>query len=63
MSGFLQSRFQLACAAFLTALGLLIFNKIDSAQWASMTTWVLGLYFSAQVAETAVTKKPPDNPV
>jgi hypothetical protein len=63
MSGFLQSRFQLACAAFLAALGLLVFHQIDSAQWVSTTTWVLGLYFSSQVAETAVTKKPPDTPV
>lgn len=47
MSGFLKSKFQLACAAFLAALGLLIFHQIDSAQWVSTTTWVLGLYFSA----------------
>lgn len=63
MSGFLQSKFQLACAAFLTATGLLIFHLIDSAQWSSTTTWVLGLYCSASVAESAVTKKPPDTPV
>lgn len=62
MSGFLQSKFQLACAAFLSALGLLIFGKMDSGQWVSFNTWLLGLYFSAQVAEVVATKQSPANP-
>lgn len=56
MSGLLQSRFQLVCAAFLAALSLLVFDKMTSEQWVSFNTWVLGLYLSSQVAETAVTK-------
>lgn len=60
---FIRSKLKMAVAAYLIALALLVFNQIDSAQWVTYTTWVLGLYFGANVAETAVTKKPPDNPV
>jgi hypothetical protein len=55
-----QTKFQLAGASFLAALGLLVFAKIDSAQWVSFNTWLLGLYFGANVAESAVTKTPVD---
>jgi len=57
---FLHSKFKLACAAFLAALGLLIFGKMDSAQWTSFNTWLLGLYFGANVAEAAAVKKSVD---
>lgn len=59
---FLHSKFKLAVAAYTTALGLLVFHVIDSAQWVNYTTWVLGLYFGANVAEAAATKKSPDVP-
>lgn len=57
---FLHSKFKLTCAAFLTALGLLLGGKIDAAQWVSFATWVLGLYFAANVGDSIVTKKATD---
>lgn len=59
---FLHSKFKLAVAAYVIALALLVFHVLDSAQWISYTTWVLGLYFGANVAEAAATKKSPDAP-
>ena len=57
-----QTKFQLACASFLAALGLLIFGKMDATQWTSFNTWLLGLYFGANVAEAAAVKKSVDTP-
>lgn len=57
MNWFLHSKFKLACAAFLAALGLLIAHLITADQWVSFNTWALGLYFGADVAVSAVTKK------
>lgn len=37
---FLHSKFKITVAAFLTALGLLLANRIDAAQWVSFTTWL-----------------------
>ncbi|MEO5811535.1 MAG: hypothetical protein ABIU96_03865 [Rhodanobacter sp.] len=57
---FLHSKFKLTLGAFVTALGLLLLGKIDSAQWVSFTTWVIGLYFAANVGDSVVTKKVAD---
>lgn len=57
---FAHSKFNLACAAFLAGLGLLIAHMLTSEQWVSFTTWTLGLYFGSSVADSAVTKKPTD---
>ena len=57
---FLHSKFKLTVAAFLTALGLLLAGKIDATQWVSFTTWVIGLYFAANVGDSVVTKKAAD---
>lgn len=54
---FASTKFQLACAAFLYAGAALPLHLIDSAQWVSFNTWLLGLYFGAAVAESATTKK------
>jgi hypothetical protein len=59
---FIRSKLKMAVAAYLIALALLVFHQIDSAQWVTYTTWVLGLYFSANVAEAVATKKSPDIP-
>lgn len=55
---YLHSKFKLVAAAFLAALGLLLFDKITAEQWVSFNTWALGLYFGANVADAVVTKKP-----
>jgi hypothetical protein len=57
---FLHSKFKITVAAFLTALGLLLANRIDADQWVSFTTWLLGLYFAANVGDSVVTKKSTD---
>ena len=57
---YLHSKFKLACAAFLAAFGLLAWGKIDSAQWVSFNTWLIGLYCGANVVESFVTKTPVD---
>jgi hypothetical protein len=57
---FLHSKFKLTVGAFIVALGLLLSGKIDSAQWVSFTTWVIGLYFAANVSDSVVTKKAAD---
>ena len=57
-SWYLHSKFKLACAAFLAALGLLLFGKITADQWVSFDTWLLGLYFAADTASAVVTKTP-----
>jgi hypothetical protein len=55
---YLNSKFKLSIVVILFALGLLLASKIDSAQWVSMTTWTLGLYFGANVANSAFAKPP-----
>lgn len=60
MNWLTQTKFQLAAASFLAALGLLVFAKMDSAQWVSFNTWLLGLYFGSDVAQSAVTKSATD---
>lgn len=57
---FLHSKFKITVAAFLTALGLLLANRIDADQWVSFTTWLLGLYFAANIGDSVVTKKSSD---
>jgi len=57
---FLHSKFKITIGAFLTALGLLLAGLIDAAQWVSFTTWVIGLYFAANVGDSVVTKKAAD---
>lgn len=57
---FLHSKFKLTCTAFLTALGLLLAGLIDAAQWVSFTTWVIGLYFAANVGDSVAAKKSTD---
>ena len=57
---FLHSKFKITVVAFLTALGLLLANRIDADQWVSFTTWLLGLYFAANVGDSVVTKKSSD---
>lgn len=54
---FLHSKFKLAAVAFLAALVLFCCDKLTAEQWSSFTVWLLGLYFGANVAATAVTKK------
>lgn len=54
---FASRKFLLACVAFVCGVVLLSVGKIDAAQWVSYTTWVLGLYFGANVADTAVERK------
>lgn len=51
---FASRKFVLACAAFVAGVVLLAAKLIDSAQWTSYTTWVLGLYYGANVADTYV---------
>lgn len=53
-----HSKFKLAVAAFLAALGLLIFHRLTADQWVGFNTWALGLYFGANVADAVVTKRP-----
>jgi hypothetical protein len=54
---FASRKFVLASAAFLAGVALLCVGKIDAAQWVSFTTWVLGLYYGANVADTFVDRK------
>jgi len=49
-------KFILAAFVLLAALGLLISNVIDPATWASVSTWVLGLYFTGNVGAAFVAK-------
>lgn len=55
-SRFASRKFILAAFLVLAALGLLIGKVIDSATWASTSTWVLGLYFTGNVGAAAVQK-------
>lgn len=54
---FASRKFVLACASFLAGVVMLATKQIDAAQWVSYTTWVLGLYFGANVADTFVDRK------
>lgn len=58
---YLHSKFKLAGAVFLVSVGLLIAHILTSSQWVSFTTWTMGLYFGANVADSAVAKKPTDS--
>lgn len=53
---FASRKFVLASAAFVAGVVLLMTKQVDSAQWVSYTTWVLGLYFGANVADTMAAK-------
>jgi hypothetical protein len=54
---FASRKFLLAACAFVSGIPLLCAGQISSAQWVSYTTWVLGLYFGANVADTFVDRK------
>lgn len=55
-SRYASRKWILACAAFLTATGLLIAGLLTPDQWASFDTWLIGLYFAANVSQKATTK-------
>jgi len=44
-------KFALACAAFVAAIPLLCAGLITSDQWISFNTWLVGLYFVANVSQ------------
>lgn len=52
-------KFILAAFVLLAALCLLVFKVIDQETWASLTTWVLGLYFTGNVGSYLVSKVGP----
>ena len=52
-------KFILAAFVLLAALGLLIGKVIDADTWASVSTWVLGLYFTGNVGAALVQKVKP----
>lgn len=54
---FASRKFILAVAAFLAALGLFIADKMTADQWIGVTTWLVGLYMTGNVAAAAVTVK------
>lgn len=53
---YMSRKFALAAAAFLSGLGLFVFGRLTPDQWMSFTTWVVGMYLGANVADQAVTR-------
>jgi len=53
---YLSRKFWLAAAVYATGVPLLCFGLLTPDQWVSLTTWVLGLYLGANVADQAATK-------
>lgn len=49
-------KFALAAAAFLAGVTFYAIGMMTTEQWTSFTTWVVGLYLGANVADQAVTK-------
>ena len=56
-SWYAHSKFKLAMLAFLASLALFCTDKLTAGQWSDFNVWLIGLYFGANVAATAVTKK------
>lgn len=59
VNAYLHSKFVLACATFVAALVLLLLGKLSAEQWVNTVTWLLGLYYGADVAASAVAKGTP----
>lgn len=55
-SRYASRKFILASAAFLAGTSLLVAGLISSEQWMTLTPIVLGLYFTANVAQKAAIK-------
>lgn len=49
-------KFLLTCAVYATSVPLVCMGLLTPDQWISLTTWVLGLYLGANVADQAATK-------
>ncbi len=52
-SRYASRKFILTAAMLLTAAGLLLYGSIDATTWASVSTWVLGLYMAGNVGTWA----------
>lgn len=50
-SRYASRKFILACFVLLAALGLVLGDVLDAGQWMSISTWVLGLYYTGNIAE------------
>lgn len=57
-SRYASRKFILACAAFLAALALFIAGKMNADQWIGVTTWLVGLYLTGNIAQAALGKSP-----
>lgn len=55
-SRYASRKFILACAAFLAALALFIAGRMNADQWIGVTTWLVGLYLTGNVAHSALGK-------
>lgn len=49
-------KFTLSLAAFLVGVVFYALHQMTTAEWTSFTTWIVGLYMGANVADQAVTK-------
>lgn len=55
-SRYASRKFILASAAFVACFGVFLGGLITPEQWLGQVTWVLGLYFSANVLQKATAK-------
>lgn len=54
---YMSRKFGLAVFAFLSALPLILFNYITGAEYVTLNSIILGLYFTGNVASDYVNKK------